>query len=107
DIVLHVLDAAKRVSMVDKQLAGYILENHKPAVFVVNKWDLLKGKIITGEFGDYVRQVFPSLDFVPIAFLTAKDGKNVQQVLDLAQNLHKQANVRVGTDHPNQHRQQA
>lgn len=97
DVVLHFLDAAKNISMVDKQLAGYILEHHKPAIFVANKWDLLKGQIVTGEFGDYVRQVFPSLDFVPIAFLTAKDGKNVQQVLDLAQNLHKQAGIRVPT----------
>jgi GTPase len=97
DVVLHFLDAPKKISMVDKQLAGYILENYRPAIFVVNKWDLLKGKIVTGQFGDYLRQVFPSLDFVPIAFITAKDGKNVQQVLDLAQNLAKQANVRVST----------
>jgi GTP-binding protein len=97
DVVLHFLDASKDFSMVDKQLAGYILENYKPAIFVANKWDLLKGKIVTSEFSDYVRQVFPSLDFMPMAFITAKDGKNVQQVLDLAQNLHKQAGARVST----------
>lgn len=97
DVVLHFLDAAKSISMVDKQLAGYVLENYKPAIFVVNKWDLLKGQIVTSEFGDYLRKTFPSLDFVPIAFVTAKDGKNVQSVLDLAQNLHKQAGTRVGT----------
>ncbi|MCI0376774.1 MAG: ribosome biogenesis GTPase Der [Gemmataceae bacterium] len=97
DVVLHFFDAAKKVSHVDKQLAGYILENYKPAIFVVNKWDLLKGALVTGEFGDYLKRVFPSLDFVPIAFITAKDGKNVQQVLNLAQNLHKQAGARVGT----------
>jgi GTP-binding protein len=34
---------------------------------------------------------------VPIAFLTARDGKNVQKVVNLAQNLHKQAQVRVPT----------
>src|SRR5205807_306355 len=55
----------------------------------------------------YVRQIFPSLDFVPIAFLTAKDGKNVQQVLDLAQNLHKQAGARVSTGALNRVVQQA
>ncbi len=97
DVVLHFLDAAKNISMVDKQLAGYVLENYKPAIFVVNKWDLLKGQIVTGEFGDYLHLVFPNLDFVPIAFLSAKDGKNVQRVLDLAQNLHKQAATRVST----------
>ncbi|MBM3994550.1 MAG: ribosome biogenesis GTPase Der [Planctomycetes bacterium] len=97
DVVLHFLDAPKNISMVDKRLAGYVLDNYKPAIFVVNKWDLLKGQISTGEFGEYVRKVFPSLDFVPIAFVTAKEGKNVQSVLDLAQNLHKQASLRVST----------
>src|ERR1019366_6604794 len=97
DVVLHFLDAPKNISMVDKQLAGYILENFKPAIFVVNKWDLLKEQLATGEYGDYLRKTFPSLDFVPIAFITAKDGKNVQTVLDLAQNLYKQAATRVTT----------
>ncbi len=64
-------------------MSGYVLENYKPAIFVVNKWDLLKEQLATGQFADYLRKVFPSLDFVPIAFITAKDGKNVQQVLDL------------------------
>lgn len=97
DVVLLFLDAQKRISKVDKQLAEYILEQYKPAIFVVNKWDLLKGSVATGEFGDYLRRVFPMLDYVPIAFMTAKSGKNVQTVLNLAQNLHKQAGERVST----------
>ena len=97
DIVLHFMDAPKNISMVDKQLAGYVLENFKPCIFVINKWDLLKNDLATGEYGDYLRKTFPSLDFVPIAFITAKDGKNVQSVLDLAQNLQKQSGLRVGT----------
>jgi GTP-binding protein len=97
DVVLHFLDAPKNISMVDKQLAGYVLENFKPAIFVVNKWDLLKDDLATSEYGDYLRKIYPSLDFVPVAFITAKDGKNVQSVLDLAQNLFKQAGLRVGT----------
>jgi GTP-binding protein len=97
DVVLHFFDAAKKVSLVDKQLAGYILENHKPAIFVINKWDLAKDRVFTEEFGDYLQRVFPSLDFVPLAFITAKDGRNVQRVVELAQSLHKQASARVGT----------
>ena len=96
DVVLLFLDAAQRVSKVDKQLAEYILEQHKPAIFVVNKWDLMT-PMPTGKMGDYIRATFPSLDFVPIAFITAKAGKNVHAVLNLAQNLHKQASARVGT----------
>jgi GTP-binding protein len=51
----------------------------------------------TGKFGDYLRAVFPSLDFVPIAFITAKSGRNVHALLNLAQHLHKQAGARVST----------
>jgi GTP-binding protein len=96
DVVLLFFDPRWRISKVDKQLAEYVLDNHKPAIFVVNKWDL-SGGLPTGKFADYVRAVFPSLDFVPIAFITAKNGKNVQGVLNLAQSLYEQAGARVST----------
>jgi GTP-binding protein len=82
---------------VDKQLVEYILENHKPAIFVVNKWDLVKSAMPTEKMADYVRKMFPMLDYVPIAFITAKKGKNVLRLLQLAVQLHKQAGVRVST----------
>jgi GTP-binding protein len=97
DVVLLFQDSVMSISQVDKQLASYVLEHHKPAIFVVNKWDLLVKDLATGEFADYLHKVFPSLDYVPIAFITAKDGRNVYPVLNLAQNLFKQACARVGT----------
>src|SRR6202030_2518679 len=54
------------------------------------------------KFADYLRAVYPSLDYVPIAFITAQSGKNVQTVLNLAQNLAKQAAARVSTGALNQ-----
>jgi GTP-binding protein len=96
DVVLLFLDPRARVSKVDKQLADYILQQYRPAIFVVNKWDLMV-PMPTSKFGNYLRGVFPSLDFVPIAFITARSGKNVHAVLNLAQNLHKQASQRVTT----------
>jgi GTPase len=97
DVVLMFHDSVMSISQVDKQLAAYVLEHYKPAIFVVNKWDLLVKDLSTGEFADYLRKVYPSLDYVPIAFITAKSGRNVYPVLNLAQNLHKQAGARVGT----------
>lgn len=97
DVVLLFLDSCARISKVDKQLADYILEQHRPAIFVVNKWDLMMSKMPTERWTKYVRTMFPSLDYVPIAYITAKEGKNVGRLLNLAQVLHKQANVRVGT----------
>jgi GTP-binding protein len=97
DVVMHFFDSRHRIGRVDKQLAEYILENHRPAVFVVNKWDLVKTAMPTERMADYVRKVFPMLDYVPIAFITAKKGKNVLRLLQLAIQLHKQAGVRVST----------
>jgi GTP-binding protein len=63
---------------------------------VVNKWDLMK-PTPTGKMATYLQATFPSLDYVPFAFITAKSGKNVHSVLNLAQNMHKQASARVTT----------
>ncbi len=97
DVVLHFFDARHRISRVDKQLAEYIVEENKPAIFVINKWDLVKDEMTTDKMGEYVRVMFPMLDHVPIAFITAKNGKNVLRLLQLAVQLHKQAGTRVGT----------
>ena len=97
DVVLHFFDARTKIGRVDKQLAEYVIENHKPSIFAVNKWDLVKDNLETGRMGDYIRKVFPMLDFVPIAFITAKDGKNTLRLLQLASQLHKQAGQRITT----------
>ncbi|MGL6076108.1 MAG: ribosome biogenesis GTPase Der [Fimbriiglobus sp.] len=107
DVVLHFFDPRLRISRVDKQLTEYILENNKPAIFVVNKWDLAKDKIVTERWVKYLRDVFSMLDYVPVAFITAKDGKNVFRLLNLAQQLHKQSGRRVKTGELNRVVQEA
>lgn len=112
DVVLMLIDATERVSEPDKKLAQYIAEQYKPVVLVINKWDLAKAMLQEqsreqgGEFDDhgimeeyrkYLDQELRHLDYAPIAFITAKEGKNVQAVLDLAQHLYKQAHTRVST----------
>jgi len=97
DVVFHFFDPRLRISKVDKSLAEYTLEQYKPLIFVVNKWDLARSKMPTERFANYVFKMFPMLDFVPIAFITAKTGKNIHKLLDLALHLHKQASERVST----------
>jgi GTP-binding protein len=69
-VVFLFLDPRVRISKVDKQLAGYVLNEHKPVIFVVNKWDLMS-PMPTEKFANYLRATFPSLDYVPMAFITA------------------------------------
>ncbi|MEZ6143064.1 MAG: ribosome biogenesis GTPase Der [Zavarzinella sp.] len=97
DVVMMFFDATVPIGRIDKQLTGYILDHMKPAIFVFNKWDLVVNQVSSEEFGDYTSKMFPMLDYVPLAFITAKEGKNVHRLLNLAQHLHKQAQMRVTT----------
>lgn len=96
DVVLLFLDPTTPIGRIDKHLAREIVEQHKPCVFVVNKWDLMRPRP-TGEFDEYLVRSLPDLSFAPRAYITAKTGRNAQKLIDLAQHLWKQANQRAST----------
>ncbi len=102
DVVLLMLDATDDVSHVDKTLGGYIVEQFKPCVLVVNKWDLAKGRAATSDYSEYLHQTLNGLDFAPIAFTTATQNRNVQAAVDVASSLFKQARTRVPTSRLNE-----
>ncbi len=97
DVVLMFFDAMETISKLDKQLMGYVIENHKPVIFVINKWDQLHGSVTTDRWVRYLRHNFPTLTYAPIAFITGQTGKNVKTLLNHAQMLFKQARSRVTT----------
>ncbi len=110
DVVLMLIDGAEPVSEPDKKLAQYIGAQYKPIILVVNKWDITREKARemdkSGEVDDaelmekyrkYLDEELKHVSYAPIAFVTARDGRNIQGVLDLAQHLFHQANERVTT----------
>lgn len=97
DVVLLFFDCMQPISKVDKQLAEYIFGEHKPCIFVVNKWDLVKGEVPTGDWAEYLRDTFRTMQYMPVAFITALTGKNVKTLCNHAQMLFKQARERVST----------
>ncbi|HED54183.1 MAG TPA: ribosome biogenesis GTPase Der [Phycisphaerales bacterium] len=104
DAVLFMIDATERLSHVDNQLAALVLEYGRPVVIVINKWDLVegtigrKGKPIgTADYADYLRTKLKGLKFAPLAFMSAKEGTNIHEVIELAGELHQQSKQRVGT----------
>lgn len=97
DVVLMFFDANETISKVDKQLVGYIMENHKPCIFVINKWDTVFGSVTTDRWVRYLREHFTSLSYAPIAFITGQTGKNVKTLLNHSSMLFKQSRERVST----------
>jgi len=96
-VCLFLLDCTQEITRGDRKIAGMIEDSVTPVVIVANKWDLAKGKMEMADFAEYVAKTLPGLHYAPIAFVTAKDGKNVLAAIDTAQTLAKQARIRVGT----------
>jgi len=97
DVVLFLIDATEPVSQVDKKLAGFIVEECKSCIFVVNKWDLAKDQAVTEDYSEYLTKILPILKYAPIAFTTATKGENVQELLDLAFEVFGQATTWIPT----------
>jgi GTP-binding protein len=102
DVVFMFLDCSQQISRVDKQLGGYIADEYKPCIFVVNKWDLLAGTMPTEKWVRYLRDTFRTMTYAPIAFVTGQTGKNVKALINHGQMLFKQARTRVATAELNQ-----
>ena len=85
DVVLMLFDATEPVGKVDKQLVDLIVDQQKPVLLVVNKWDLYAGDVERSEWAQYLRDTFRTMPWAPIAFVTATTGRNVKAAIDTTQ----------------------
>ena len=103
DVVFLFIDPTQGIARLDKQLADYIVNQYKPCVFVINKWDLISsnpdGPSIEAmqKTANGVQHAFRTMSYAPLAFITAKTGRNVKALINLAQAMFKQAERRVTT----------
>jgi GTP-binding protein len=102
DVVMHLIDATVPISEVDVKLAAAVLDEYKPVVLAVNKWDLAEEQARPEAYDDYLAQVLPALHYAPVTIMTAKTGRNVDAAVNVARSLHKQAYMRVSTGMLNQ-----
>ncbi|MBS2126338.1 ribosome biogenesis GTPase Der ['Fragaria x ananassa' phyllody phytoplasma] len=81
DIACLIIDAQVGILEQDKNIAGFILKNHKACLIIVNKWDLISKDTNTmKQFEQQVRQKFQFLSYAPIVFLSALKVNRVQQI---------------------------
>src|SRR6185369_13025457 len=98
DVVFMFFDAKETISSVDKQLVAEIAEHYKPCIFVINKRDLADEHDLTMEgWTKYLMETFAMMRHVPLAYITAKEERNVKKLINLAQTIAKQARLRVST----------
>jgi GTP-binding protein len=98
DVALLMIDATEGLSAQDAHIAGYILDEWKSTIVLVNKWDALTKDNYTMEnFTRTIRTELNFLDYVPILFISAKTGQRVEQVLPLALRVQEERLARLTT----------
>jgi GTP-binding protein len=102
DVALLLIDAPEGVTDQDMHVGGYILEEHKSVVALVNKWDAIEKDAYTvNAYTEHVRQELKFMDYVPVLFISALTGQRVDQVLPTALQVCAERNVRLTTNELN------
>lgn len=98
DVALLLIDAVDGVTAQDAHVAGFILDEMKSVVVIVNKWDALpKTGETMQEYTAHVRSALRFLDYVPVLFVSALKGTRVAQVLPTALRVQQERLVRIPT----------
>ncbi len=98
DVVLIVVDAEQGLSEQDVKIAGYVHEEGKPSVLVVNKWDLIEKDTNTmNQFKKDMQIDLAFMDYVPFLFISAKTGQRVNKLLSAAKESYAQSVRRITT----------
>lgn len=98
DVVLIVCDADEGFTEQDVKIAGFVHEEGKPSIIVMNKWDLLeKDNDTVNTFKKKLQGDLKFMEYVKPAFVSAKTGQRVDTLLPYAKRVYENANRRITT----------
>ncbi len=98
DVVLIVVDAAEGMSEQDIKICGYVHEQGKPSVIVMNKWDAVEKDTYTvNTFNKKMQSDLKFMDYLVPVYVSALTGQRVDKILSLALEVYAQATKRVAT----------
>lgn len=98
DVVLTVFDASEELSEQDVRIAGFVHEQGKPSVIVVNKWDTVEKDTFTvNTFNEKIAADLAFMDYVKTVYVSAQTGLRVEKAIDYADEAYASACKRVST----------
>lgn len=98
DVVITVLDATVPVSEQDVRIAGYVADEGKPGIIVVNKWDAIEKDTFTvNKFEDEIKKQFAFMSYYVSLYVSAKTGLRTDKIISLAEKVYENASRRIST----------
>lgn len=98
DVCLLVVDSAEGLTEQDVKIIGYVHEQGKPSVIVMNKWDLVEKDTHTvNRFEEKLKEDLKFMDYYKSIYISAKTGQRVEKILAAAEEVYANASFRVPT----------
>ncbi len=101
DICLLVVDCADGAKMQDRKIAQLILEERKPCILVMNKFDLFhptaKQKDRLEELKEMMSREFFFLSYAPLVAISAKEKDNIGKLFVQIEAVRNGVQTRIGT----------
>lgn len=98
DVCVMVVDSNEGLSEQDVKICGYIHEQGKPSVIVMNKWDLIeKDNDTVNEFNKKLDCDLAFMDYYRSVYVSAKSGQRVDKILELARESYENSCRRITT----------
>ena len=100
NIIVLLLDASKELTHFDARILGYAMENKKPIIIALNKWDLIKKSPTSqNEYEKQVRKEFKFASWAPVVFISALKKQNLHKLTNkmllVKDNLQKRISTSV------------
>jgi len=98
DVCLMLIDGKEGVSEQDSKIAGYIHEQGKAVVILVNKWDIVEKNDKTIEkYKADIKNELSFMDYAPMLFISALTGQRVNKIIELINHVSNQHAMRIST----------
>jgi GTP-binding protein len=93
-----VVDSTEGLTEQDVKILGYVHEQGKPSVVVMNKWDLVEKDTFTIEkFRKKLDADLAFMDYYKSVFISAKTGQRAEKILSIALECLDNARRRIST----------
>jgi GTPase len=101
NLCLLAVDLTDGVTTQDKKIAGLIQQARKPAIVLLNKFDLVRPKqkqhVVIEELVEETRRRLFFLDYAPVLVTSALSGEHVDKLFRLIKKMERAARARIST----------
>ncbi len=98
DVVLIVVDCADGLTEQDVRIAGYVHEQGKPSIIVMNKWDTIeKDDKTINKFNEKLSEDLKFMSYFTPLYVSALNGQRVNKIMETVEKVYENTNRRIGT----------